>query len=52
MSAADDHEEEAQGRDYDSRLMRRFLGFVRPHRALAAGAFALLALWGRTWPGR
>ncbi|HEX7898995.1 MAG TPA: ABC transporter ATP-binding protein [Planctomycetota bacterium] len=44
MSAADYAEEEAQGRDYDSRLMRRFLGFVRPHRALALGAVALLVV--------
>jgi ATP-binding cassette, subfamily B, multidrug efflux pump len=44
MSAADLAEEEAQGRDYDARLMRRFLGHVRPHRRLAAGAVALLIL--------
>jgi ATP-binding cassette subfamily B multidrug efflux pump len=42
MSAVDYAEEEAQGRDYDARLMRRFLGFVRPHRPLALGALALL----------
>jgi ATP-binding cassette, subfamily B, multidrug efflux pump len=44
MSGAEYAEEEAQGRDYDSRLMRRFLGFVRPHAALAAGAVALLCV--------
>ena len=42
MSAADYVEEDAQGRDYDTRLMRRFLGFVRPHAALALGALGLL----------
>lgn len=44
MSAADYAEEEAQGRDYDARLMRRFLGFVKPHSELALGAVMLLAL--------
>lgn len=44
MSAAEAVEEEAQGRDYDARLMRRFLGFVGPHRGVAAAAVALLLL--------
>ncbi len=44
MSAAEVVEEEAQGRDYDARLMRRFLGFVGPHRGIAAAAVVLLLL--------
>jgi ATP-binding cassette subfamily B protein len=36
------HEEEALGRAYDARLMRRLLGYVRPHRARVALAVGLL----------
>jgi len=36
-------EEEALGRSYDGRLMRRFLGYVRPHAPLVAvSAFMIL----------
>jgi len=37
-------EDEALGRSYDGRLMRRFLGYVRPYRPLVAGTFALLVV--------
>src|SRR6185295_172519 len=37
------HEEDDLGRDYDRRLMRRFLGYVRPHAGLVLLAFLLLA---------
>ncbi len=36
------HEEEALGRSYDSTIMRRFLGYLRPHRSLVAFSFALI----------
>jgi ATP-binding cassette subfamily B protein len=39
---ADVHEEEALGKAYDSRLMRRLLRYARPYRALVAGSLALL----------
>ncbi len=35
-------EEEALGRAYDARLMRRFLGYVRPYALFVAGVLALL----------
>ena len=38
------HEEEVLGKAYDARLMRRLLGYLRPHTWLVAGA--LLALVG------
>jgi ATP-binding cassette subfamily B multidrug efflux pump len=38
------HEEEVLGKAYDARLMRRLLGYLRPHKAYVAGA--LLALIG------
>src|SRR5687768_99809 len=38
------HEEEVLGKAYDARLMRRLLGYMRPHTAYVAGA--LLALIG------
>ncbi len=38
------HEEEALGKAYDGRLMRRFLGYVRPYRPLVAVTFLLLTL--------
>lgn len=40
----DYHEEDDPGRDYDSRLMKRFLGYVRPYRGLVALAFLLLSV--------
>ncbi len=36
------HEDEIHGAAYDSRLMRRLLGYVRPYRAPVAGAVVLL----------
>ncbi|MBI4563196.1 MAG: ABC transporter ATP-binding protein [Planctomycetes bacterium] len=36
------HEEEVLGKAYDARLMRRFLGYVRPHAPWVAVAFATL----------
>lgn len=40
------HEEDALGRAYDGRLMRRLLAYARPHAALVAGALGLLMLEG------
>jgi ATP-binding cassette subfamily B multidrug efflux pump len=40
------HEEEALGRAYDARLMRRLLGYARPHATLVSGALGLLMLEG------
>jgi ATP-binding cassette subfamily B multidrug efflux pump len=40
------HEEEALGKAYDSRLMRRLLTYVRPYRLLVAGALVFLCLEG------
>lgn len=37
------HEEEALGRPYDARLMRRFLTYLRPHRKLVA--LCLVVSW-------
>jgi ATP-binding cassette subfamily B protein len=37
------HEDEDLGRDYDPRLMGRFLTYVRPYRGLVVLAFLLLA---------
>jgi len=39
----DPREEDDLGRDYDSRLMGRFLGYVRPYRGLVVLSFLLLA---------
>jgi ATP-binding cassette subfamily B protein len=36
------HDEEALGKAYDGRLMRRLLGYVRPYRRLVVGALAFL----------
>src|SRR5690349_5484984 len=36
------HDEEALGKAYDARLMRRLLGYVRPYRRLVVGALAFL----------
>ena len=38
----DVHEEEALGKAYDSRLMRRLLRYARPYRGLVAGSLVLL----------
>ncbi|HJX28708.1 MAG TPA: ABC transporter ATP-binding protein [Thermoanaerobaculia bacterium] len=35
-------EEEALGKAYDSRLMRRLLAYLRPYRGMTAGALALI----------
>jgi ATP-binding cassette, subfamily B, multidrug efflux pump len=43
-SAVDPHQEEALGRAYDARLMRRLLGYVRPYRGRMALAVALIVL--------
>lgn len=40
------HEEEALGKAYDSRLMRRLLAFAKPYRALAAVALFFLMIEG------
>ena len=40
------HEEEALGKAYDGRLMRRLLRYARPYRLLIAGAFLLLLVDG------
>jgi ATP-binding cassette, subfamily B, multidrug efflux pump len=41
-AATQGHEEEALGKAYDARLMRRLLGYLRPYRGRVAGAIALL----------
>ncbi len=38
----DFHEEDAVGKVYDGRLMRRLLGYLAPYRGMAAGALALI----------
>jgi len=38
LSASDVHEEEALGKAYDGRLMRRLLRYARPYRALVVGS--------------
>jgi len=40
----DPHAEEPLGRAYDARLMRRLLGYLAPHRALAFVALGLMLL--------
>ena len=40
------HEEEALGKSYDRRLMRRLLTYVRPYKTLVAGALGFLCLEG------
>jgi ATP-binding cassette, subfamily B, multidrug efflux pump len=42
VAAAVAHEEEALGKAYDGRLMRRLLRYLRPHRWRVAAAIALL----------
>src|SRR5688500_17604879 len=46
MAHASIHEEEALGKAYDARLMRRLLRYVRPYRRLVLGALALLFIEG------
>jgi ATP-binding cassette subfamily B protein len=46
MAHASIHEEEALGKAYDARLMRRLLRYVRPYRPLVGGALALLFIEG------
>jgi ATP-binding cassette, subfamily B, multidrug efflux pump len=41
-SAALSHEEEALGKAYDARLMRRLLGYLRPYRLRVVAAIGLL----------
>ena len=38
------HEEEALGKAYDARLMRRLLGYLRPYRGMTVAAVALIIL--------
>ncbi len=38
----DFHQEEAVGKVYDGRLMRRLLGYVVPYRLMAASALAMI----------
>jgi ATP-binding cassette, subfamily B, multidrug efflux pump len=42
MAETSIHDEEALGKAYDARLMRRLLGYVRPYRRLVLGALAFL----------
>ena len=42
MTAQDFHQEEALGKAYDHRLMRRLLGFLRPYWKQASGSLALV----------
>jgi ATP-binding cassette, subfamily B, multidrug efflux pump len=46
MTSPGFHEEEALGKAYDARLMRRLLVYGRPHGALVAGSLILLMLEG------
>ena len=40
--ATEPQEEEALGKAYDARLMRRLLAYLRPYRGMTAGALALI----------
>ncbi|HSL71167.1 MAG TPA: ABC transporter ATP-binding protein, partial [Longimicrobiales bacterium] len=42
MTELSHHEEEALGKAYDARLMRRLLAYLRPHRARVVTAIAVL----------
>ena len=42
--AAAFHDEEQLGKAYDTRLMRRLMGYVEPYRGLAAAAVGLIIL--------
>jgi ATP-binding cassette subfamily B multidrug efflux pump len=44
--ATQPHEDDALGKAYDRKLMRRLLIYARPYRALMYGAFALLCVEG------
>ena len=44
MSEPSHQEEEALGKAYDGRLMRRLLAYLRPYRGMTAGALALILL--------
>ena len=44
MSEGDLHQEEALGKAYDARLMRRLVAYVRPYRAMMLVAVALIIL--------
>ena len=44
--AADYHEEDALGKAYDGRLMRRLLRYARPYSGLVASSLSLLAVEG------
>jgi len=44
--ATQTHEDDALGKAYDRKLMRRLLIYTRPYRALMYGAFALLCVEG------
>jgi len=46
LTAPDVHEEEALGKAYDGRLMRRLLRYARPYRALVFGSLGLLVADG------
>jgi ATP-binding cassette subfamily B protein len=46
VSVIEYHEEEALGKAYDGRLMRRLLRYAKPYRLLVAAALALLAIEG------
>ena len=45
-AAGEIHEDEALGKAYDHRLMRRLLGYLRPYRRLVVVAFSLIFLMG------
>jgi len=47
-TAAPPPDDDAIGAAYDARLMRRLLGYVRPHARLVAGAVLLLCIEGAT----
>jgi len=42
MSSSSHHEDDVVGKAYDSRLMRRLLRYLRPHRASALLALAAI----------
>ena len=46
MAESSIHDEEALGKAYDARLMRRLLSYVRPYRRLVLGALAFLFVDG------
>ena len=46
MSPSDLHEEDALGKAYDARLMRRLMRYLRPYKRLVAAALGLLIVSG------